>query len=180
MEIKTEIMDEAGINRSLKRIAHEILERNKGTNNLILAGIKRRGVPLAKKISQNIYSIEGNVVPVVELDISYYRDDLSKKYTDPNLNIKPVLNEDLNGKTVVIIDDVLFTGRTVRSAMDAILDIARPDYIQLAVVIDRGHRELPIRPDFVGKNVPTSKDEHISVCVEEYDNCSCVNLVKHS
>ena len=180
MEIKTEIMDEAGINRSLKRIAHEILERNKGTNNLILAGIKRRGVPLAKKISQNIYSIEGNVVPVVELDISYYRDDLSKKYTDPNLNIKPVLNEDLNGKTVVIVDDVLFTGRTVRSAMDAILDIARPDYIQLAVVIDRGHRELPIRPDFVGKNVPTSKDEHISVCVEEYDNCSCVNLVKHS
>ena len=137
MEIKTEIMDEAGINRSLKRIAHEILERNKGTNNLILAGIKRRGVPLAKKISQNIYSIEGNVVPVVELDISYYRDDLSKKYTDPNLNIKPVLNEDLNGKTVVIVDDVLFTGRTVRSAMDAILDIARPDYIQLAVVIDR-------------------------------------------
>ena len=180
MEIKTEIMDEAGINRALKRIAHEILERNKGTNNLILAGIKRRGVPLAKKISQNIYSIEGNVVPVVELDISYYRDDLSKKYTDPNLNIKPVLNEDLNGKTVVIVDDVLFTGRTVRSAMDAILDIARPDYIQLAVVIDRGHRELPIRPDFVGKNVPTSKDEHISVCVEEYDNCSCVNLVKHS
>lgn len=180
MEIKTEIMDEAGINRSLKRIAHEILERNKGTNNLILAGIKRRGVPLAKKISQNIYSIEGNVVPVVELDISYYRDDLSKKYTDPNLNIKPVLNEDLNGKTVVIVDDVLFTGRTVRSAMDAILDIARPDYIQLAVVIDRGHRELPIRPDFVGKNVPTSKDEHISVCVEEYDNCLCVNLVKHS
>ena len=180
MEIKTEIMDEAGINRSLKRIAHEILERNKGTNNLILAGIKRRGVPLAKKISQNIYSIEGNVVPVVELDISYYRDDLSKKYTDPNLNIKPVLNEDLNGKTVVIVDDVLFTGRTVHSAMDAILDIARPDYIQLAVVIDRGHRELPIRPDFVGKNVPTSKDEHISVCVEEYDNCSCVNLVKHS
>ena len=180
MEIKTEIMDEAGINRSLKRIAHEILERNKGTNNLILAGIKRRGVPLAKKISQNIYSIEGNVVPVVELDISYYRDDLSKKYTDPNLNIKPVLNEDLNGKTVVIVDDVLFTGRTVRSAMDAILDIARPDYIQLAVVIDRGHIELPIRPDFVGKNVPTSKDEHISVCVEEYDNCSCVNLVKHS
>ena len=161
MEIKTEIMDEAGINRSLKRIAHEILERNKGTNNLVLAGIKRRGVPLAKKISQNIYSIEGNVVPVVELDISYYRDDLSKKYTDPNLNIKPVLNEDLNGKTVVIVDDVLFTGRTVRSAMDAILDIARPDYIQLAVVIDRGHRELPIRHDFVGKNVPTSKDEHI-------------------
>ena len=103
-----------------------------------------------------------------------------QKYTDPNLNIKPVLNEDLNGKTVVIVDDVLFTGRTVRSAMDAILDIARPDYIQLAVVIDRGHRELPIRPDFVGKNVPTSKDEHISVCVEEYDNCSCVNLVKHS
>ena len=180
MEIKTEIMDESAINRSLKRIAHEILEKNKGTDNLILAGVKRIGLPLAKKIGENIFNIEGVKVPIVELDISFYRDDLSKKFNDPNLNKRPEIKEDLNGKTVVIVDDVIFTGRTVRSAMDAILDIARPDYIQLAVVIDRGHRELPIRPDFVGKNVPTSKDEHISVCVDEYDGCLCVNLVKKS
>ena len=174
----TEIMDEASIQRSLKRIAHEIIERNKGTQNLVLIGIKRRGLPLAEMIAGNIEMIEGVKVPILELDISYYRDDLSQKYPDPNLNVKPKIDYDLNHKTVVLVDDVIYTGRTVRSAMDAIL--ARPDYIQLAVVIDRGHRELPIRPDFVGKNVPTSKDEHISVCVKEIDGCLSVNLVKNS
>lgn len=176
----TEIMDEASIQRSLKRIAHEIIERNKGTQNLVLIGIKRRGLPLAEMIAGNIEMIEGVKVPILELDISYYRDDLSQKYPEPNLNVKPRIDYDLNHKTVVLVDDVIYTGRTVRSAMDAILDIARPDYIQLAVVIDRGHRELPIRPDFVGKNVPTSKDEHISVCVKEIDGCLSVNLVKNS
>lgn len=178
--METEIMDEASILRSLKRIAHEIIERNKGTENLVLVGIKRRGLPLAEMIAANIKMIEGVEVPILELDISYYRDDLSQKYPEPNLNHKPKLDYDLNHKTVVLVDDVIYTGRTVRSAMDAILDMARPDYIQLAVVIDRGHRELPIRPDFVGKNVPTSKDEHISVCVKEIDDCLCVNLVKNS
>ena len=172
----TEIMDEASIQRSLKRIAHEIIERNKGTQNLVLIGIKRRGLPLAEMIAGNIEMIEGVKVPIMELDISYYRDDLSQKYPKPNLNVKPKIDHDLNHKTVVLVDDVIYTGRTVRSAMDAILDIARPDYIQLAVVIDRGHRELPIRADFVGKNVPTSMKEEIIVHLGETDgdNSVCI------
>lgn len=179
MEYKTEVMDKESLSRSLKRISHEILEKNKGTDDLVLVGIKRRGVTLANYIRENIKKIENVDVPVCTLDITFYRDDLTKK------NIEPVLNNfnlehDINNKKVVLIDDVIYTGRTVRAAMDALLNNARPNYIELAVVIDRGHRELPIRPDFVGKNVPTSKDEHIHVCVSEYDDVEGVYLIKKS
>ena len=172
----TEIMDEASIQRSLKRIAHEIIERNKGTQNLVLIGIKRRGLPLAEMIADNIEMIEGLKIPILELDISYYRDDLSQKYPEPNLNVKPKIDYDLNHKTVVLVDDVIYTGRTVRSAMDAILDIARPDYIQLAVVIDRGHRELPIVADYIGKNVPTSSNEVIVVNIPPFEKDVSVSI----
>lgn len=175
-----EIMDQDALKRSLKRIAHEILESNKGTENLVLVGIKRRGLPLANIIKENIKNIEGNDVPVCALDISFYRDDLTKINQDPKLNKSLENSQCLNGKTVVLVDDVIYTGRTVRAAMDAILNNSRPEYIKLAVVIDRGHRQLPIRPDFVGKNVPTSQDEHISVCIEPYDIESGVYLEKNS
>lgn len=177
MEQKTVVMDEASLNRSIKRISHEIIEKNKGTDNLILIGIKRRGVPIANKIKDNIEDIEGVELPVCTLDITFYRDDLTKANDEPKLK-EFNLEHDVNGKTVILIDDVIYTGRTVRAAMDALLNNARPNYIQLAVIIDRGHRELPIRPDFVGKNVPTSKEEHINVCVKEIDNEEGVYLIK--
>lgn len=179
MEYKAEVLDELSLSRSLKRISHEIIEKNKGTENLILVGIKRRGVPLANIIKDNIKAIENVDVPVCVLDITFYRDDLSKQNVDPKLNSYSI-DLDLNDKTVILVDDVIYTGRTARAAVDAILDHSRPDNIQLAVVIDRGHRELPIRPDFVCKNVPTSKDERISVCVKEFDNCNGVYLIKNS
>jgi len=174
---KTEVMDEISLNRSLKRISHEILERNKGTDNLVLVGIKRRGVPLANRIQENIESIEGIKIPTETIDITFYRDDLTKKEIEPKI-ISSSLNVDINEKIVILVDDVIYTGRTVRAAMDALLDQARPSGIQLAVVIDRGHRELPIRPDYVCKNVPTSKEEHIEVCVKEIDDTDGVYLIK--
>ena len=177
MEQNTIVMSFEELNRSLKRITHEIIERNKGVNNLVLVGIKRRGVPLANIIKENIKTIENVDVPVCSLDITFYRDDLSKQNDEPKVNNLD-LNLDLSNKTVVLVDDVIYTGRTVRAAMDALLNYSRPSFIQLAVVVDRGHRELPIRPDFVCKNVPTSKDEHINVCVKEYDNEECVYLIK--
>lgn len=179
MEYKAVVMDEISLKRSLKRISHEIIEKNKGTDNLVLVGIKRRGVPLANCIKANIKEIENVDIPVCTLDITFYRDDLSKANEEPKVK-ELDLEVDLTDKKVVLVDDVIYTGRTVRAAMDAILNNARPSYIELAVVIDRGHRELPIRPDFVGKNVPTSKDEHINVCVKEIDNEEGVYLIKNS
>lgn len=177
MEQRTVVMDKDSFNRSMKRISHEILEKNKGTENLVLVGIKRRGVPIAKIIKDNIKQIENVDIPVCTLDITFYRDDLTKENEEPKLK-DANLNYDLNGKTVILIDDVIYTGRTARAAMDAILNNSRPNYIQLAVIIDRGHRELPIRPDYVGKNVPTSKEEHINVCVKEIDDEEAVYLIK--
>lgn len=174
---KTEVMDGTSLNRSIKRISHEILEKNKGTNNLVLVGIKRRGVPIANNIKSNIKEIENVDIPVCTLDITFYRDDLSKENEEPKLK-EYNLEYDINGKTVILVDDVIFTGRTARAAMDALLNNSRPNYIQLAVIIDRGHRELPIRPDYVGKNVPTSKDEHINVCIKEIDDEEGVYLIK--
>lgn len=179
MEYKTEVMDALSLSRSLKRITHEILEKNKGTDNLVLVGIKRRGVPLANIIKGNIKAIEGIDVPVCTLDITFYRDDLTKENDEPLIKDFK-LEHDINNKTVILVDDVIYTGRTVRAAMDALLTSARPNYIELAVVVDRGHRELPIRPDFVGKNVPTSKDEHINVSVEEIDGVNGVYLIKNT
>ena len=169
MNVKARIMDEAAMLRSITRISHEILERNGGTQDLVLVGIRRRGVPLAKRISETIARIEGvTPPPVATLDITFYRDDLTQVAEQPQLKRSDVPFS-ISGKTVVLVDDVIYTGRTVRSAMDALMDIGRPRRIQLAVLIDRGHRELPIRPDYVGKNVPTSKSERVGVSVMEFD-----------
>lgn len=167
-KIKTQIMDSKAMSRALMRISHEIIERNKGIDNLVLVGIKRRGEPLAQRIAENIQRIEGDTVPVGVLDITRYRDDLH--ITQKNLlNQEVTFPFSVDKKIVVLIDDVLFTGRTVRAAMDALIDVGRPTAIQLAILIDRGHRELPIRADYVGKNVPTSRNEQISVQVQEID-----------
>lgn len=162
-------MDGDGIRRALTRIAHEIIERNKGTDDLVLVGIHTRGVPLAQRLSKKIQDIEGMAVPVGTLDISLYRDDLSAVGEQPVVN-QTSIPEDIQGKKVVLVDDVLYTGRTVRAALDALVDQGRPEVIQLAILVDRGHRELPIRADFVGKNVPTSKQEVVAVRLSEVDH----------
>lgn len=169
MLFKAKILDEKAINRAITRLSHEIIEKNKGVQNVVLIGIHTRGVPLAKKIANRIKEIENAEILVGSLDITLYRDDLSR------INENPVVSGtniefDVNNKNVVLVDDVIYTGRTVRAALDAIIDIGRPNNIQLAVLIDRGHREFPIRADYVGKNVPTSKKELISVHVDEIDN----------
>ncbi len=165
---KNRIMDEDGIRRAISRISHEIVEKSKGTENLVLVGVRTRGVPLAERIQERILEFENVRLPLGLLDITLYRDDLSM------IDVQPVLHEtrvpfSIEGKTLILIDDVLFTGRTVRAALNALIDLGRPHKIQLAVLIDRGHRELPIRADFVGKNVPTSSRETISVCLKETD-----------
>ncbi|MDQ0416424.1 pyrimidine operon attenuation protein/uracil phosphoribosyltransferase [Croceifilum oryzae] len=161
------ILDEAAIRRALTRIAYEILERNKGVEDMVLVGIKTRGVTLAERLAERIKQIEGKELSIGELDITLYRDDLSEKSEHPHVRETSI--PDIIGKRVILVDDVLFTGRTIRAAMDALIDVGRPQLIQLAVLIDRGHRELPIRPDFIGKNVPTSRSEIISVVVSEVD-----------
>lgn len=158
---ETVILDRAGINRALTRIAHEILERNKGTADLVLVGIRSGGDFLAAHLGQRITGIEGEELPLGVVDITMYRDDLGSRGNLPLGKTEIPFN--LDGKRVILIDDVLFTGRTIRAAMDALIDLGRPRSIQLAVLIDRGHRELPIRPDFIGRNVPTARDEDIHV-----------------
>lgn len=165
---KAQILDQAGIRRSLTRIAHEIIEHNKGIDNLVLIGIRRRGVPLAERLAERIKEIEGRSVPVGTLDITLYRDDLTTMAYQPKVRSTEVPFP-VSGKTVVLVDDVIYTGRTIRAALDAVIDLGRPKVIQLAVLIDRGHRELPIRPDYVGKNVPTSKREEALVKLSEID-----------
>ncbi|MBE6099801.1 MAG: bifunctional pyr operon transcriptional regulator/uracil phosphoribosyltransferase PyrR [Anaerovibrio sp.] len=170
---KTILMDEQAIFRALVRIAHEIVEKNKGVANVVLVGIRSRGVPLAERIADAIENIEGTRPPVGVLDITLYRDDLS------TLSYQPIVRPttmpvDLDGKIVVLVDDVLYTGRTIRAALDAIIDMGRPTAIQLSVLIDRGHRELPIRADYVGKNVPTSSKESVNVKVMELDDADQV------
>ncbi|SUZ97302.1 uncharacterized protein METZ01_LOCUS50156 [marine metagenome] len=161
------IQSSTQIKRALTRISHEILERNGGSNNVVLVGMHSRGVPLAKRISSIIHGFEYKTVDVGVLDIGLYRDDISEKGSQ---RMRPTnIPVDINGKRVVIIDDVLYTGRSIRAAMDALNDFGRPSQIQLAVLIDRGHRELPIRPDYVGKNVPTAKEEDVHVRLVETD-----------
>ncbi|NCC81833.1 MAG: bifunctional pyr operon transcriptional regulator/uracil phosphoribosyltransferase PyrR [Clostridia bacterium] len=174
---KNVIMDSAAVDRSLTRIAHEIIEKNKGTENLALIGIRTRGVPLAERLAEKIESIENVKVPVGRLDITLYRDDLTTLADQPVLHGTDV-EFDVSGKIIVLVDDVLYTGRTVRAALDAIIDLGRPYLIQLAVLVDRGHRELPIRADFVGKNVPTSKKELILVKLEATDSKEQVVLAE--
>jgi pyrimidine operon attenuation protein/uracil phosphoribosyltransferase len=172
---KAEIMDEDGIMRAITRIAHEIIERNKGIEDVVLIGIQRRGIPLAKMIAQKIMEVEGKTVPVGILDITFYRDDLSLLSEHPVVNGTEI-NFPVTEKKVVLVDDVLYTGRTARAAMDAVMDIGRPRMIQLAILIDRGHRELPIRADYVGKNVPTSKSEVINVKLYDIDKVNVVTI----
>lgn len=172
---KATIMDDIAVKRALKRISHEIVEKNNGSSNVCLVGIKSRGVPIAEIIAKNIASIEGYNVPCGVLDITFYRDDLSHISEEPVC--KPAsLPFDIKGKKVVLVDDVLYTGRTARAAMDAIMSIGRPSAVQLAVLIDRGHRELPIRGDFVGKNVPTSSSERIAVKFPPFEEYVAVDL----
>jgi pyrimidine operon attenuation protein/uracil phosphoribosyltransferase len=165
---KAVIMDKEAIDRALARIAHEILERNRGTEQLVLIGVKRRGDFLAARIKKRIESIEGRSVPMGVLDITLYRDDLSLRAEQPMVR-RTEIPFSVDGKVVVLVDDVVYTGRTVRAALDAVMDHGRAAAIQLAVLVDRGHRELPIKADFVGKNVPTSRRELVSVRVLELD-----------
>ncbi|MGI6604534.1 MAG: bifunctional pyr operon transcriptional regulator/uracil phosphoribosyltransferase PyrR [Firmicutes bacterium] len=174
---KTQLMDADAVRRALTRIAHEILERNKGTENLVLLGIRTRGYPLAERLAKKIKEIEGVAVPVSPLDITAYRDDVVERgEAQPKGAVD--LPFGLAGKKVVLVDDVLYTGRTVRAALDAVMDLGRASAIQLAVLIDRGHRELPIRPDFVGKNVPTSRRETVAVRIQEIDGEDRVVLLQ--
>jgi pyrimidine operon attenuation protein/uracil phosphoribosyltransferase len=175
MKEKT-VMTQQDIRRSLARISHEIIERNKTTENLVLVGMRTRGVPLAYRLSENIGKFEGTKIPVGALDISYYRDDLAL------LDEKPaVQNTDIpvsvNDKSIILVDDVLYTGRSIRAAMDALIDLGRPLSIQLVVLIDRGHRELPIRADYVGKNIPSARDEEIKVRLIENDGIDEVVII---
>ena len=175
MEFKSEIMDESAVKRALIRISHEIIEKNKGTDNIVFLGIKTRGVPLAKIISANIEKFEGKQIHVGELDINHYRDDLSEAHILPEV-AESNIPFDIANKDIILVDDVLFTGRTVRAAIEAIFSLGRPSSIQLAILVDRGHRELPIRADYVGKNVPTSANELISVTLSSCDEKTAVNL----
>ena len=175
MKFKTNILDENAIKRTTIRLSHEIIERNKGAENLALIGIKTRGIPFAQRIANGILSVEGVKVPVGKLDITLYRDDLSTFSVLPTVN-ETLVDFDVNGKTVILCDDVIFTGRTARAAIDALLKLGRPKSIQLAIMVDRGHRELPIRPDFVGKNLPTSLAEVVCVKFTETDGVTAVDL----
>ena len=168
MRQKAEIMDREAMGRAITRIAHEIIEHNQGTDGVALIGIQRRGVPLAKRINNRIEQVEGKRLPLGILDITLYRDDLSTLSEHPVINGTDIAFS-ITGMNLVMVDDVLFTGRTARAAMDALIDMGRPKSIQFAVLVDRGHRELPIRTDYVGKNVPTSSNEVIAVEVEEID-----------
>jgi pyrimidine operon attenuation protein / uracil phosphoribosyltransferase len=173
---KATVMDEKAIRQALRRIAHEIIERNKGIENLVLLGVKRRGAPLANRLKTFLLEFEGSEIPLGTLDITLYRDDLSEKENQPQVHTTEIPFT-INGKHVVVVDDVLYTGRTTRAAMDALIDLGRPASIQLAVLVDRGHRELPIRADYIGKNVPTSLSEVVEVKVAEIDQVDRVDIL---
>ena len=172
MEIKTVLLDSMAISRAIKRISHEIIEKNKGVNNVVLLGIARGGIPFCNLLADSIYSIENSKVPVGQLDITSYRDD--NKIPKGQSATGTKIDFSLTDKDVVLCDDVLYTGRTVRAGIDAIIKLGRPRTVQLAVLIDRGHRELPIRADYVGKNVPTSKEEIVSVTIDGINNSAVI------
>lgn len=174
---KAQIMDAAAIQRSLTRVAHEIIEKNKGTADLVLIGLRSRGVDLARRLSQRLKEIDGGNVPVGALDITLYRDDLGKAGPQPTVR-KTEIPFSIEKKKVILVDDVLYTGRTTRAALDGLMDLGRPRVIQLAVLVDRGHRELPIRADYVGKNVPTAKTEQVQVMLQEEDGVDRVVIME--
>ncbi len=175
--VRVRVMDAATIDRALSRMAHEILEKNKTTEDLRLVGIQTRGVPLARRLSAKLSGIEGTAPPVGILDINLYRDDLDDIQDHPVLR-KTEIPFDVRGARIVLVDDVLYTGRTIRAALDGLVDLGRPRHIQLAVLVDRGHRELPIRADFVGKNLPTARTEQVEVRLKETDGADEVVILK--
>ena len=175
MEYKSTLMSGDDISRAVRRISHQIIEKNHGTDNLCLIGIRTRGVPLSYRLRDNIAAFEGREVPVGELDITLYRDDLSMISDKPRVKGSKI-DFDVTGKIVVLVDDVIFTGRTARAALDAVMELGRPAKVQLCALIDRGHAELPIRANFVGKNIPTSLDEVVGVRLDETDGEEAVKL----
>ena len=175
-KLKAKIIDAEGFDRTLVRLAHEIVERNKGAANIVIVGIRTRGEYVARRIARIIEQVESATLKIGSLDITLYRDDLIGKLEQPELKGTDILF-DISGKDVILIDDVLYTGRTIRAALDELIDLGRPKTIQLAVLVDRGHRQLPIRADYVGKNVPTAADESIRVHVKEIDNEDAVLLM---
>lgn len=176
MDIKAKIIDEEGLGRTITRLSHEILERNKGSQNLILIGMRTRGEFIAERIKNKINEIEKSEPQYGVLDVTLYRDDFRTRLKQPEISVTNI-TFDVNEKDVVLIDDVLYTGRTVRAALDAVMDLGRPNTIQLCVLVDRGHRELPIKADFVGKNIPTSINEEVRVRLNEIDKEDAVYLV---
>ncbi len=179
MNQKSLIMDKAGVARTLKRMAHEILEKNKGTQDLVIIGVRTRGAFLAQRLADIIAEIDGTKPPVGLLDITLYRDDLSSIAQQPVVH-KTEIDFDIEDKKVILVDDVLYTGRTIRAALDEIIDFGRPQFIQLAVLVDRGHRELPIRADYVGKNIPTSLKETVEVRLTETEGADEVAVMEKS
>ena len=177
MKIKSNIIDKEGFNRIITRISHEILEQNKGSHNLVLIGMRTRGEFIAKRIKEKIKEIDSVDLPFGVLDVTLYRDDFRTRMKQPEVSVSDI-TFDINEKDIILIDDVLYTGRTVRSALNALMDLGRPSSIQLCILIDRGHRELPIRADYVGKNVPTSLNEEIKVKMEEFDGEDAIYLVE--
>ncbi|CAG1022846.1 pyrimidine operon attenuation protein / uracil phosphoribosyltransferase [Methylococcales bacterium] len=177
MNIKATLIDAQGINRMITRIAHEIIERNKGTENIVLLGMRTRGEFIANRVYEAIKNITGNDLPLGVLDVTLYRDDFRTRMKQPQVSVSNI-TFDITEKDIILIDDVLYTGRTVRSALCALMDFGRPSSIQLCVLIDRGHRELPIRSDYIGKNIPTSINEEIRLKVKEVDGEDAVYLVE--
>ena len=175
MKLKSVVMDDKTIKRTLIRMSHEIIERYQGVENVALVGIRRRGVPLAREIAHIIEQVEGVTLPVGQLDITHYRDDLTYVSDQPTIN-ESSIPFDVTDKRIILVDDVIFTGRTCRAAIEAIFSMGRPASIALAVMVDRGHRELPIKPDFVGKNIPTSKTEVVSVNLKEIDGQTNISI----
>ncbi len=175
--VKSELMDKAAVRRSLARITHEIIERSKGTENVCIIGVKSRGIYLADILAENLKKFENVSVPVGYIDITSFRDDRTR---ESGAEVTNSVNFDIGGMKVILVDDVICTGRTARAAIEAVFALGRPSSIQLAVLVDRGHRELPIHPDFVGKNIPTSKDEFVSVLLDEHDGSTAVRILGKS
>ncbi len=177
MDIKAKIIDSEGLNRTVTRLAHEVIERNSGTSNVVIIGMKTRGDFLAQRIHKKIKEIDNSDLPLGSLDVTLYRDDFRTRLKQPEIGVTSI-TFDVNEKDILLVDDVLYTGRTARAALDALMDLGRPNTIQLCVLVDRGHRELPIKADFVGKNIPTSINEEVKVKMTEVDEEDAVYLIE--